>query len=125
MINAGEDLLICDLAETYGVYDYKTLRPTVVAALAAGLRADSRIRMRLAGLRVPLNEMLLATIADHLATLCWMNTKDAPKGKNRPQSILETLLHDPDEDPVAFDSVDDFNRRREEILKETWQKDMN
>lgn len=124
MINAGEDLLICDLAETYGVLDYKALRPTLAAALASGLRENSRIKMKMAGQRQPLETVLMAIIADHLAMLCWMNTEDGAKGKNRPKSVLQILMTEPEEEPVAFDSAEAFKRRRKEIL-ERWQKDGN
>lgn len=43
MILTDEDALICDLAETYHVLDYRALPLKTAAALASGLRADARI----------------------------------------------------------------------------------
>lgn len=43
MIHADEDALICDLAETYHVLEYRRLPLMTVAALASGLRAGARI----------------------------------------------------------------------------------
>lgn len=43
MILTDEDALICDLAETYNVLDYRALPVRTTAALASGLRADARI----------------------------------------------------------------------------------
>lgn len=41
------DALICDIAETYGVYDLGALPLQTVAVLAQGLRHDARIMMKL------------------------------------------------------------------------------
>lgn len=43
MIATDEDALICDLAETYHVFDYRGLPLKTAAALASGLRNDARI----------------------------------------------------------------------------------
>ncbi len=41
MISRDEDALICDLAETYQIYNYKSLPARLVATLSVGLRDDS------------------------------------------------------------------------------------
>lgn len=51
MYAADRDALLCDLAETYGVYDFRALPVATVAVLACGLRADSRIAARLSAER--------------------------------------------------------------------------
>ncbi len=43
MVMTDEDALICDLAETYGIYNYEELPPIRAAVLACGLRANARI----------------------------------------------------------------------------------
>jgi len=43
MIATDEDALVCDLAETYHVLDYRMLPLKTAAALASGLRSDARI----------------------------------------------------------------------------------
>ena len=45
MIQTDEDALICDLAETYGIFDYRQLPADQVAVFAFGLRDDSRIKL--------------------------------------------------------------------------------
>ena len=45
MLKKDEEALICDFAETYHIYDYKRLPLTTVAALAVGLRENSRLKM--------------------------------------------------------------------------------
>lgn len=68
MINLDESALICDLAETYGVYDYRQLPLHTAAVLAAGLRENARIirkKEQVEG-QPDLNTQLLAIIADRL-----------------------------------------------------------
>lgn len=69
MISFDEGALICDLAETYRIYDYRSLPVKLVATLAAGLRDDSRIKSRLAGVKGRGDEVLLGTIADRLGLI--------------------------------------------------------
>src|SRR5699024_11907585 len=59
MIQLDEDALICDLAETYQIYDYRQLPPTRVAVFSIGLRDDSRIKMKASGQLVPMETLLL------------------------------------------------------------------
>lgn len=122
MLDASETDLVCDFAETYGVYDWRSLPLQTAAALAVGLRGDSRIKMRLAGTKLTTTEYLLAVAVDYLALLWWVKTKDGQKGANRPKSIREMLTGDNEgkdkgNDIVAFDSPEDFNAARERILK--------
>lgn len=91
MIRTDEDALVCDLAEVYHIYDYRALRPSYAAALACGLREDSRIKRALSGSALTLTEMLLAGILDNLKLLVWAQTKDAQHGKNKPKSVLDIL----------------------------------
>jgi hypothetical protein len=49
MLSTDRDALICDMAETYHVYDMRALPTKTVATLACGLREDSRIKLKMAG----------------------------------------------------------------------------
>ena len=69
MIELDENALICDLAETYQIYDYRSLPVKLVATLSAGLRDESRIKLKAAGLPVSLETIILAAIADNLTML--------------------------------------------------------
>ena len=91
MIAADEDALICDLAETYGVLEYRTLPVRLLATLAAGLREDSRIKRRMQDTKLSPETMLLAAAVDRLSFLAWAQTEDARHGLNRPRSVLEAL----------------------------------
>ena len=118
MIQADEDALICDLAETYHIYDYRQLPPTRVAVFACGLRNDSRIKMKLSGQKVPLDTLLLAGISDRLSVLVWGQTKDGQKGRNRPAMLVEALMEkgSKDTDVIVFDSGEDFEKARLKII---------
>ena len=120
MIKLDEDALICDLAETYRIYDYRQLPPVRVAVFACGLRDDSRIKMKASGQSVPIDTLLLAGISDRLSTLVWFQTEDGQKGKNRPISLIDLLTNrktESSKDVIIFNSGEDFNRQRERLLK--------
>ena len=67
MIRDDEDALICDFAETYQIYDYRSLPLRLVATLAAGLRENSRVKS--AGANASVTNTLLAIIADQLTAI--------------------------------------------------------
>lgn len=92
MIRTDETALICDMAETYGIYDWRALPLETAAALASGLREDSRIKRKIAGMPVDTMTLLTAMIVDRLSLLVWSKTTDAEKGENRPGSIVEKIL---------------------------------
>lgn len=92
MLRTDEDALLCDFAETYHIYDLGSLPVKTVAALAFGLRDDSRIKMIMAGLKVPVNQMLLAHIADSANYIKWTKTEAAVKNPNKPPDRLLNVI---------------------------------
>lgn len=118
MIALDEDALECDLAECYNIYDMGSLSADKIATFSVGLRENSRIKMKLAGYRYPLETLLIASAVDRLSILVWSKTKDAQKGINKPASIVERLTNPEgkkDKDLMSFDSVDDFEAALKEI----------
>ena len=110
MIATDRSALICDLAETYGIYDMQALPVSTLAALASGLRDDSRIKMKLSGTRVDQKTLLLAMAVDNLQFLSWTKTKSAQDGQNRPKSIAQALLQvEEKRQNVAYASGDEFD----------------
>ena len=113
MIRTDETALICDLAETYHVLDWRALPLKTAAALASGLREDSRIKMRILGQNADMETTLLASILDRVTLLAWMQTKDGHKNRNRPESVLARIMKKPEEekkdDFMVFESPDAFN----------------
>ena len=81
MLSFDRNALICDLAETYGIYDYRALPVMTLAALVSGLRPDSRIKMKMSGITEVSSEVLLVQIFDILQLMRyqWFASKnDAP-----------------------------------------------
>ena len=117
MLNLDEDAVICDLAETYHILDYKGLSLKLVATLVSGLSDDSRIKRKVAKRRLKLNDVLTAAAVDRLTQLLWTKTEDAKRGRNRPQSILDILEHPPERKNQSFSSVEAFERKREQIMR--------
>lgn len=112
MIAIGEDELICDLAETYQIYDYKKLPARKAAVFASGLRNNSRIKMKMSGCDTPLETMIQASIADRIGLLVWMQSEDGHKKRNRPESILKLILGNLDTESSAevFVSGEEFEK---------------
>ena len=115
MISVDRDALICDMAETYHIYDLRGLPARTLATLAFGLRADSRIKMRLSDQQLRVNTILLAAIADRLGLLVWAQTEDGRRGRNRPQSIIDALTGAEDA-PQGYSTPEEFEAERRRII---------
>lgn len=119
MIKVDEHALICDLAETYNIYDYKQLPLTTVAVFAYGLRNDSRIKMKLNGMSDVNDTLLLAKISDSLSTLVWHNTEDGHKGNNPPQKIVSVIFGEEitsNRNVLTFETGEDFIKQRQKLI---------
>lgn len=110
MIAVDEAALECDLAETYGIFEYRRLPARRVAVFASGLGADSRSARAASGAKVPLNTMLLALIADTLTVLIW---RDKAK---RPKLMTELLTGQDEGSGTGFDTVDEFDAWRARMV---------
>lgn len=122
MVLADEDALVCDLAETYGIFDMWALPAQLVATLAIGLRDNSRIKTKILKMEMPLEDYLLAAIFDCVNWLCWTHTKGAEHGNGMPQRIVEVLTQkdqkqNPDEF-ATFASGEEFEKARAALLGE-------
>lgn len=117
MIRFDEDALICDLAETYQIYDYRQLPLQMVAVFSFGLRDNSRIKKKLSNQPIDFDRLLLAGISDKLSYILWSKTKDGTKGRNKPKSILEMLTEPKKQsNQLAFHSGEEFEQMRARIL---------
>lgn len=120
MLHKDRNALLCDLAETYGIYDIKAHPPSRVALFAVGLRDNSRIKMKLSGMKVSSELLLLAHAVDRLSLLVWQNTKDGEKGRNKPPSIAEKILHGDSTNKRktdGFDTPEAFWQARQRIIE--------
>lgn len=112
-----EDLVICDLAETYGILEYRELKGRTLANLVCGLRPSSRLMQTLNNQRVTTEELLLASAVDALNMLVWSKTKDATTGKNRPASIVQNLTQAEEPKAEGYDTIEEFERARASIIE--------
>lgn len=75
--------------------------------------------MKLSGQKVTTIEILLASCLDQLTIQSWANTKDAQKGRNKPDSILSVLMGEQKkENVVAFDTPEEFEKARQKALED-------
>lgn len=72
--------------------------------------------MKMSGMKISLDTLLLALIADAEKINVWFQTKDGLNGVNRPQSITEILLDVKKEKPMSFDSPEAFIEWRAKIM---------
>ena len=114
--------MICDLAQTYNIHNYRALPARYLATLVCGLDADSRVKKKMIQKTAPTTSVeiqLLAGIYDRLSILVWFQTKDGHAGRNRPEMITERLLHPEKRKQSkhkAFASGSDFERARQKII---------
>ena len=114
MLAIDEDAVICDLAETYRIYNYRRYPATYIATLAAGLRDNARIKLKMNNMAYPLETILMASAVDKLSLLLWTKTKDSVNGINRPKLLVDALFKNPDQDLVSFDTAEAF--------EDTWRQ---
>lgn len=115
MFTTDRDALTCDLAETYRIYDYKALPIDTLATLCCGLRADSRIKMKMAGLNDLPFSAFAARIADNLTVIRHVLTGDKKLDENLLLSNLLTQNMEA-ENKVAFSSGDEFMKWRSQFV---------
>ena len=112
MISVDEGALICDLAETYGVYDYRSLPVQTVATLSVGLRDNSRIKMKVRGEKASRDTVLLALIRDHLADLIY----GLGMLESMPVHLYPLLAGENEINEEGFDTPEDFMAERSKFL---------
>lgn len=112
MMSLDEDAVICDFAETYHIFDIYQHPCELIATLAAGLRDDSRIKIKQSGLRIAPELFALGAAVDRLSTLVWFQTDDGHKGINRPASVLKLLSGEREnqQESRGYASGEDFQR---------------
>lgn len=119
MLAADRCALVCDLAETYGIFDMRALPVELLAALSSGLRENSRIKQKIAGVQGGIDTLLLAAAVDRLSLLVWAQSEAAQEGTGRPNSILAMLTEteQPQSAVQAFDSAEEYEAAKRRILE--------
>ena len=121
MIATDENALICDLAETYCIYDYRSLPVKRVATYSAGLRESSRIKMKMRGDVLGDSERtLLAMLYDAVAMIGWM-------GEGTPPSMLDAMYGQLPEQAEkkkklkSYETPEEYERARKKIMERRQQ----
>ena len=122
MIAFDEESLECDFAETYHIYDFRELPVKRAALFAKGLREDSRIKLKISGMKTDSKTLLVARIFDELQWLNWSRTKDGSKGINRPKMLSKELVEyretdKPKDECMRFESSADFKDAWDAIVE--------
>ena len=115
MINLNEDALICDLAETYHIFDYRSLPVKLVATLSAGLRDNSRIKLQTAEASVELETIILAAIADNLAMMRAGFGKDK---QGKPFLFTDAIMGESKQKVKGFKTASEFEAALKRIRGE-------
>lgn len=115
MLGVDREAFICDMAETYHIYDYKGVPGRYLGTLAAGLGPNTRIGRKLNGVRGDVTEVLLAQILDGVRWLCWAQTEDAKKGRNRPNSVASEFFKEEDKNKYKSLTIVEFEKIRQKI----------
>ena len=92
MLSVDRDAFLCDMAETYHIYDLKALPVETLAALAFGLRADSRIKKKIVNRNIVPTDALLAFMIDKLSILQYQLF--AKEGDEKPALMIDYLYGD-------------------------------
>ena len=116
LLSLDRNAIICDLAETYNIYDYRRVPGRLLGILVAGLGENTRIGKKVNGVRGTVSEVLLAQILDGVRWLCWSKTEDAKKGRHRPDSVASEFFVSEDKNKAKAMSVDDFEKIRSRIV---------
>lgn len=110
MIGIDQDAFICDMAETYHILDIWALPAETLAVLASGLRDNSRIKMKLSGMRHIPVEIILPQVADMLTMV--FSDKDAQP----PVLFTDIMLGNVDtKETKGFDSGEEFDNEWKRI----------
>lgn len=115
MIHKDSDSLACDLAETYRIYDMRSMPLRTVAVFAYGLGDDSRIKLALSGEKYPLETLLMASISDGLSMILWSRCKE---GTPKPESILAGLTGQNEPKNEGYETGEDFEAALKKLREE-------
>lgn len=119
MIALDENALICDLAETYHIYDYRSLPARLVATFSVGLRKEARIWEKISGNRLTCTETLLARIYDRMTEYIWavFGSKEDPPQIYPVLSGMEDLKEEENSEFKSFETSEGFDSIRARIIE--------
>lgn len=98
------------MAETYGILDYKEVKPSLVATLAVGLPESSRIKRKYSGVNLTIEQMLLAMLVDGINISNWQ--RSGAKRSRKPTSIFAKLTEKekPKDELMSFRTPEEYEK---------------
>lgn len=115
MLSVDRDALLCDMAETYGVYDLRALSVDTLATLSFGLRENSRIKQKLMGHKYVPQEFLLACVADRLAVLQYQLF--GSETDEKPLLFYDLLYGEEEEEPHGYANGEEFRQAWKDLTE--------
>lgn len=82
--------------------------PSYIAVLADGLPDTSRVMRKESGIKITMERLLAAYMADKVANITWMLSEDGKKGVNAPKFLLPLLLGEKQAEQAGYDSPEEF-----------------
>ena len=104
--------MICDLAETYHILDYRCVPARLLGTLICGLRENSRLQRAMSGQQCSLEALLAAKTLDAVVALGYGLACE----KRTPPSVAGLLVRQETE-AKGFDSAEEFEAARERIMR--------
>lgn len=117
MVQNYPNELECDMAEFYGIHDYKNFKLRHIAVLACGLGEKSRIKKQLNDRPYETDTYLLAHIVDRLSLIWWSKTVDAQENMNYPKMMINILNNI--QEPSEYESmtIEEYEQTRAAIIR--------
>lgn len=112
--------MICDLAETYHILNYRELSPSLVAVLVFGLNDNSRIKKKFSKTKLNIEQMLMAMMVDDLNFLAWTKTKDAKHSRYKKKSVLKLLQgeYEKEKDELqSFATIEEYENYMKQFIR--------
>ena len=113
MLSEDRDAVICDLAETYHILDYKAVPVQTLATLCAGLRDDSRIKMHLSGFNYVPDVFTNTHISDELTLIRYFLT-----GNRKEPKLYQDIMNGKrkQNNTVGYSSPEEFEKARKRLI---------
>lgn len=115
MLGTDRDAVVCDLAETYHLFDLYAVSLETLATLCAGLRDDSRIKMKMMDMRRIAPSFSLVHISDTLTMLT--HSLAAKEGTPMPELYSDIMTgKQKTKQSKGFYSIEEFEEARRRMI---------
>lgn len=119
MLSLDREAVLCDFAEVYHIYTFKGLSARYIATLAIGLRENSRIKLKMLGVKNCLPDIIInALLIDLVRDIRYIFAKYLSLETERGESIVDLIYgKEQSAKKTGYSSVQEFEEARERIIK--------